>query len=298
MKLFLPLFAAVLALTARAQVVTVEIKVPQDQFLPGESLPISVLVHNRSGQTLHLGGDQQWLTFSVQSAGVTTAVIRNADPDVVQPFDLDSSQVATKRIDIAPYYSLKHAGHYRIVATVHINQWNTDVSSAAKEFDIIDGVDIWSRDFGVPSAVTNRPPEVRKYILEEANYLHQQLRLYALVSNPSRTVVYKVSAIGPMVSFSQPEAQLDRRSNLHILYQSSAKTFIYSQVNPDGDVAQQDVYDLLDARPRLTFDQDGNIVVTGGVRRVRMDEVPDIKMPDQLPQIPPPSEEKPGQGKK
>jgi hypothetical protein len=159
------------------------------------------------------------------------------------------------------------------------------VTSLPREFDVIDGAEIWSLDFGVPipAGVTNRPPEVRKYILEEANYLRQQLRMYVLVSNQSKTRFFKVSAIGPMVSFSQPEAQLDGKSCLHVLYQSSAHTFIYSVVNPNGEITQQDIYDLLKGRPRLGLDPNGNIIVVGGVRRMRPGELPAVQAPVALP---------------
>src|SRR5439155_24649883 len=98
------------------------------------------------------------------------------------------------------------------VATIHIRAWNSDVISAPREFDIIDGAELWSQDFGVPSVPTNRPPEVRKYILEQANYLRQQLRMYVLVSDQTRRHILRVKQVGPMVSFSQPEAQLDQKS--------------------------------------------------------------------------------------
>src|SRR5689334_5431799 len=51
---------------AAAQVL-VEINFEQEQFLPGETLPAIVKIHNRSGQTLHLGRDTDWLTFSIES---------------------------------------------------------------------------------------------------------------------------------------------------------------------------------------------------------------------------------------
>lgn len=286
MKFLLPIFGLMLAvLSAPAQVVSVEIKLDQDQFLPGESLPVTVRVYNNSGQTLHLGTDENWLTFNVTALDNNNAgVIRYSNPPVVGAFDLGSSQVATKRVDIAPYFALKHAGRYNLVATIHVKSWGTDYSSTPKEFDVIDGAELWSRDFGVPAppGVTNRPPEIRKYILEEANYLRQQLRMYVLVSDQSRSQIYKVSAIGPMVSFSQPEAQLDDKSNLHVLYQSGARSFIYSVINPDGDIVHQDIYDIYNTRPRLSVGKNGNISVAGGVRRVKPGELPVIETPDEV----------------
>ena len=269
---------------APAQVVTVQVTMEQDQFLPGESLPATVRVINNSGQSLHLGADANWLTFNVESADNNAVVMKNGDPPVAGAFDLGSSEVATKRLDLAPYFAMTHAGRYHVVATVRIPEWGKAVTSPAKEFDIIDGAQLWSQDFGLPmpAGVTNQPPVVRKYILEEANYLRKQLRMYVLVSDQSGTRILKVSAVGPMVSFSRPEAQLDRASNLHVLYQSGAQSFVYSVVNPDGNITQQEIYDYLGTRPRLALNGD-DIVVKGGVRRPKPGELPVVKSPAELP---------------
>ena len=284
MKIALSILGLVLVslFNAPAQVVTVQLTLEQEQYLPGESLPVTVHIVNNSGQSLHLGADAKWLAFSVESADDNFVVMRKSDPPVTGEFDLGSSELANKRLDLAPYFVMTHAGRYRVVATVHIAEWGMDVTSPAKEFDIIDGAQLWSQDFGmpVPAGVTNQLPVVRKYILEEANYLRQQLRMYVLVSDQSGSHVLSVSAIGPMVSFSRPEAQLDRDSNLHVLYQSGAQSFIYSVVNPDGKIMQQELYDYLDTRPRLAVNDAGDIVVKGGVRRVKPGELPAVKQPD------------------
>jgi len=284
--------ALVSLFNASAQVLIVQLSLEQDQFLPGETLPVKVQVVNNSGQTLHLGADSKWLTFSVESVGNDFVVMKNADPPVVGAFDLGSSEMATKRVDLAPYFVMNREGRYRVVATVHIPEWGTDVASLPKEFDVIDGAQLWSQDFGVPipAGVSNQPPVVRKYILEEANYLREQLRMYVLVSDQSGARILKVSAIGPMVSFSRPEAQLDRASNLHVIYQSGAQSFIYSVVNPDGVITQQEIYDYYNTRPHLAVSDAGDIVEQGGVRRVRPGELPAVKSPDQLPAVNQPGE--------
>jgi hypothetical protein len=287
--------ALVSLFNAPAQVVTAQLSLEQEQYLPGERLPVTVSITNNSGQSLHLGADPKWLTFYVGSADDNFGVVRKSDPPVTGEFDLGSSEVATKRLDLAPYFVMTHPGRYRMTATVHIAEWNTDVASPALQFDIIDGVPLWSQDFGmpVPAGVTNQLPVVRKYILEEANYLRKQLRMYVLVSDQSGARILKVSAIGPMVSFSQPEAQLDRASNLHVIYQSGAQSFIYSVVNPDGNITQQEVYDYLGTRPRLAVNDAGDIMERGGVRRVKSGELPAVIAPDQLPPTPAPAQVKP-----
>jgi len=286
---FVPfIFGLTLLLLAHASAqVSVEIVMDQEQFLPSESVPAAVRIINRSGQTLHFGADADWLTFSVDSVD-GFVVIKKSEVPVLGAFDLESSQMAIKRVDLAPYFDLSQVGRYRVTATLRIREWGAKASSPPKAFDVINGAKLWSQDFGLPmpAGVTNRAPEVRRYTLIEANYLRSQLRLYAQVGNESGTEVYKVSAIGPLVSFSQPEAKLDRLSNLHVLYQSGAQAFTYTVVNPDGNITRQETYDYYNSRPRLNVTDNGDITVVGGVHRVMPSELPQVRLPDEVPSPP------------
>jgi hypothetical protein len=139
------------------------------------------------------------------------------------------------------------------------------------------------------AGVTNGPPEVRKYVLQEANYLRSQLRLYVIVSDETGSHVFKVVQIGKMVSFSQPETKLDRSSNLHVLWQSGASTFVYVVLSPDGEVLKQEIYDYVSAHPRLKqLSADGSVGVDGGALRVKPEE-----SDDEMPMIKPPAPAKP-----
>jgi hypothetical protein len=269
--------------TASAQV-SVDMVLDQGEFLPGESLPVAVKITNRSGQPLHLGADADWLTFNVESDdGFIIGKI--SDVPVAGEFTVESSQVATKRVDLQPYFLLTRPGRYHVTATVRIKDWNAVIASAKQDFNVISGAEFWSQEFGLPApaGVTNRAPEVRKYTLLEANYLRRQLQMYVMVTDASKSQVFKVSVIGPMISFSQPEAQLDRSSNLHVLYQSGSSAFLYTIINPNGEIAHQEIYDYFNTRPRLGMNDDGGVVVVGGVRRVKPGELPDVKTPLELP---------------
>lgn len=277
---FLCLGLAAFTFDASAQV-TLDLSLDQQQFLPGEDLPVTVHVTNRSGQLLRLG-DPGWLTFFIQSDD-GSIVIRKADPPVKGLFDLGNGEEAIKRVNLAPYFNLQHTGSYRVTATLHIAAWNSDISSSPQSFDVIEGAQLWSQSFGVADPeMPNQPPHVRQYTLVEANYLKSQLRLYVQLSDQRDGNILGAHALGPMISFSQPEAQLDRASNLHVLWQSGASAFIHSVISPDGKVVQHEIFDYVKTRPRLSEDSDGNIFVQGGVRRVETDTIPAIKPPDQL----------------
>jgi hypothetical protein len=285
MKISLSIFVSTLLafFTVSAQV-SVQVTLDQEQFLSSEAVPVAVHITNRSGQSLHLGADAGWLTFSVESED-GFIVLKNADVPVLGEFDVGSSQVATKRVDLAPYFVLSKPGRYRVIAVVRIKDWNTEVASAPKSFDVISGAKLWAQTFGVPvpAGVTNQVPEVRKYTLVEANYLHSELRLYVTVSDETESHVFNVATIGKLVSFSTPETQLDRSSNLHVLWQNGASVFTYAVVNPNGEIVQQEAYDYVNVRPRLGVDAAGDVQVVGGVRRPKPGELPMLKTPDQLP---------------
>ena len=283
MKTLLVFTFALMAFFRASAQVDMELSLDQDYFLPSETIPLAVKITNRSGQQLHLGADADWLTFNVE-ADDGFVVIKNAEVPVTGAFDLETSQLAIKRVDLQPYFSMTKPGRYHVIATLHIKDWSAQMASQPKHFDVIAGAKLWSQDFGVKDG-TNAAPEVRKYTLEQANYLKQQLRLYVQVSDAAEDTVYKVTALGPMVSFSHTEAQVDRSSRLNVLWQAGAQSFNYAIVNPDGTVALTDYYDNFYSRPRLTVNENGDVVVLGGTRRPKPTELPIVKPPNQLPPL-------------
>ncbi len=289
MKTFsLILVLAVLTFARAGAQVTVVIELDQDQFLPSETVPVAVKITNRSGQTLHLGVNPDWLTFNVESED-NSVVVKSGEVPALGAFELGSSQVATKRVDIAPYFGITRPGRYRLIATLRIKDWGAEITSQPKNFDVISGAKLWSQDFGVPvpAGATNTTPEVRKYSLLKANYLSSQLRLYVQVSDSLEAQVFKVIPIGKMVAFSDPEMQLDRYSNLHVLWQSGASYFTYAVVDPSGQLVEQNIFDYVKTRPRLNMKIDGTVLVVGGVRRTKPQAMPMVLAPNELPATPP-----------
>lgn len=251
----------------------VQVSTTQDEFLPGEAIRVAARIVNHSGQTLKLGRDNEWLKFSIEGRD-GYVVLKTGEVPVNQPFTLESSERATVRVDLAPYFHLPKPGRYLIRATVTIPEWNTQISSNPKGFDVIKGARLWQEQFGVPKAAdnSNGAPELRTYALQEANYLHSRLTLYVQIIDDAGKI-NKVFPIGPMVSFGQPEPKIDKSSNLHVLYQDGARTFNYTVVDPDGNTILRQTYDYT-TRPRLIADADGDVIVTGGSRRVTHYDIP------------------------
>ena len=284
MKTFFTLALTLFAGWHASAQVTVEVLQDQDQFLPAETMPVAVKITNLSGQSIHLGAAPNWLTFSVESLD-GAIVIKKAEVPVQGEFDLESSQMAIKRVDLEPYFELNKMGRYKIIATLRIPEWTATMTSSPKICDIIHGAKIWDQEFGVSSGA-NTLPDVRKYTLEQASYRDtkndSQMRLFIQVSAADGSHVYHTEKLGTLLGFSTPEAQIDRLSQLHVLWQSGAQAFSYRLISPEGKIITQETYDNFGRRPRLGVDQAGRIVVVGGTRRGAVTEMPTVKLPNEL----------------
>ena len=262
------------SLTYASAQVTVEVTQEQQQFVSGEALKAAVRITNLSGQTLHMGAESDWLTFEIASReGVV--VPKFAEVPVTGEFELESSKVAIKRVDLAPFFALNQSGSFQVVATVRLPGWKRELTSAPKIFDVIQGVKLWEQEVGVPKAgdTNHGEPETRHYILQQANYYRGRMRLYVRVTDGYGKPI-RVMPLGPIVSFGRPERQIDKLSNLHVLFQEGASAFNYSVCNLAGEITTHQTYDHTDSRPRLRADGDGNISVFGGNRRITASDIP------------------------
>lgn len=269
--------------------VEVEVVLDQNQFLPSEAIPATVRIVNHSGQTLHFGKDN-WLNFSVEARD-GYIVSKSGEVPIAHDFDLGSSRVAKVHVDLAPYFSVSKLGNYSVTASVILDQWSTQLTSNPRKFEVISGTRIWELEFGVPtkaSATNHEEPEVRKYILQQASYL-RHMKLYLRVAAADESRVIRVFPIGPMISFSRPQTQLDKFCNLHLLYQDGSRTFNYSVINPDGELIVRQTHRYIDSPPRLRVDGAGNILIVGGVRQPADSDFPPAEISTALNNLQPPA---------
>lgn len=268
------------ALSAGAQV-QVGLVTEQKQFLPGEALRVGVRIVNFSGQTLKLGEGNDWIWFHVEPLeGVSAKRVRDLPVD--EPFEIKNADEATRWFDLAPYYDLSRPGRYRLSALVKIKQWNEDRHSPPVPFEIVSGTRLWEQRVGVPPKPGQPPgpPAVRKYIIQKARLQDGELKLYLRVTDEHESAVFRVTAIDRLIQIAQPEWQIDRDSNLHVLHQSGMKSFNYSVFNPDGELLlrqRHDYNDLTGSRPRLDDGGEGRIIVRGGVAKETPADFPPSK---------------------
>ncbi len=264
-----------LAFGASAQV-TVEIQLDEDQFLVGEGVEAAVRITNRSGREIEMGDTDNWLSFSVQSSEASNKIVAQlGDVPVKGAFTLPSSKRAVKRVNISPYFAIHAPGKYSLTAVVRIPAWGAEIESPPATFYMIEGTRIWEREVGLPDAESNGAPRVRRYLLQQANHLRGQPRLYLRVTDePSQTLV-KLHQVGVILSFSRPEPQVDSESRLHLLYQNGPASFGYTLYTPDGDLVKKQTWDFRgDSRPRLKLNERNEVAIVGGRRRLARADIP------------------------
>jgi hypothetical protein len=280
MRFLLAIVALLCFSTARAQI-SVEVVFDQETYLANEPLIAKVRISNASGQTIPMGKGPDWLTFSFEGRD-NLIVTQKAPVPVEYEFKSESSTTSIRSINLEPYFNLGQPGRYSVVATVNLPGWGQSFSSRPKSFNITSGSRLWEMNFGVPTSKTNSVPEIRKYVLQQGNHIHD-IRLYLRLMDAGGGITYKVLTLGQMLSFSRPEPQLDKESNLHVLFQISARGFSYLVITPDGEFKVRRVYDYTDSRPILRADENGVIGVIGGIRRVTSNDLP---KPPQFEDIP------------
>jgi hypothetical protein len=272
MKYPWPVFATalLLAFSAHAQV-TLELQLDQKQYIPGEALVVRARIGNFSGQPLGFGRTADWLTFEVQSSS-GQPVQRLAAAAVLGEFQLDTASIATKKVNLAPAFDLSRPGRYRVVATVHMPEWDKRWTSKEVGFDIIKGTKIWERDFGVPNPAGG-PPEMRKFALLEARYLDKPT-LYVRLGDVTEREVLAVRPIGTLLSFSKPDGQMDQQNRLHVLWQDAARSFTYVTLAYGGEVTLRQTFQMTNTRPALRPGPEGTIQVVGGARVETTQDIP------------------------
>ncbi len=263
--------ALFLSVVARGQV-TVEVALDQESYLPHERCLAEIRITNFSGRTLKFSAAADWFDLTVESYD-GYFVERLAPVPPAEPLEIPNAARGIRRVDLAPAFDLSKPGRYFAIASVRVPEINQDVTSSRDAFNIMSGVKLWEQAFGVPGGDPGKPPAVRRYALLQTND-RKRLALYARVTNEQESRVLRVFPLGRLLSFSKPEAQVDRLGKLHALFQTGAKQYTYCVVDCDGSLMVRRMYQISDTHPGLRLAEGGKIKVVGGFRLKSSYDIP------------------------
>jgi hypothetical protein len=252
-----------LAAAAQAQI-QVELKFKRLQYIAHEPVMATVKITNLAGRDvdLHDENGQHWFGFEINAGeGRLLAPLRQhaAEPAL----HVEAGKTVTRKIDLTPDFPVHDFGAYHVRANVYFADLNKFFYSQTKVFEVTDARAIWQKTVGVPEGMPGAG-EVRTYSLL-SNRFPDHTSLYVRVENKNNGVVYTTYLLGRVIAFDEPQAELDRANQLHVLHCAAPRSWAYSHIGLNGELLAHSTFMETKTRPRLRHAPDGAIAVSGGM---------------------------------
>ena len=262
---FLVQLALVLFLATAAQAqIQVELKFKRLQYVAHEPVIAAVKITNLAGRDidLHDENSQHWFGFEVTAGeGRLLAPLGQNAPEPA--LHVEAGKTVTRKVNLTPIFPVHDLGSYHVRANVYFADLNKFFYSQTKVFQIADARPIWQKTVGIPDGMPGAG-EVRTYSLL-SNRFPDHTSLYVRVENKSRGVVYTTYSLGRVIAYDEPQAELDRANQLHVLHCAAPRSWAYSHIGLNGELLAHSTFMETKTRPRLRHAADGAIAVSGGM---------------------------------
>ena len=151
------------------------------------------------------------------------------------PLKIEAGQRVTRQIDLAPLYPVHDFGAYHVRTHVYFADLGKFFYSGTGVFEVTDARPIWQQTVGIPTGVA-AAGDVRTYSLL-TNRFPDHTSLYVRVQDKDTGVVYATYSLGRAISFEQPQAEIDRANQLHVLHCAAPHAWSYSRIGLNGATA-------------------------------------------------------------
>lgn len=259
-----------LAATAQAQI-QVELKFQRLQYIAHEPVFATLKIANLSGRDIDLRDDngQRWFGFEINAGeGRLLAPSKREAPE--PPLHVEAGKTVTRKINLTPLFPVHDFGAYHVRANVYFSDLNKFFYSATKVFQVTDARPTWQKTVGIPAGMPGAG-ELRTYSLL-SNRFPNHTALYVRVENKESGAVYSTYSLGRVIANGEPQAEIDRANQLHVLHCAAPRSWAYSQVGWNGELLKQSNFLETKSRPRLRHRADGAIAVSGGMLNVPVAE--------------------------
>ena len=255
-----------LAGSVHAQI-QVELKLKRLQYIAYEPVLATIAVTNLAGRDIELHNDrgQHWFGFEVSGKdGQPVAPVARAEEE--EPLRVESGKTVVRKVNLTPLFGVHDPGSYRVRANIYFADLNKFFYSQGKAFQVINARPIWQTTVGVPEGMPGAG-EARTYSLL-SNRFADHTSLYVRVENKESGVVYATYSLGRIIAYDEPQKEIDRANQLHILHCAAPRTWAYSHIGLNGQLLREATFMETKTRPRLRRTPGGEIAVGGGMRDV------------------------------
>ena len=260
----LPCFCIFLFAVAAEGQIQVELKFKRLQYIAYEPVVATLGITNLAGRDieLHDANGQSWFGFEVtgnEGQPIAPLNSENAQP----PLKIEAGQRVTRQIDLGPLYPVHDFGAYHVRTHVYFADLGKFFYSGTRVFEVTDARPIWQQTVGIPDSVS-APGNVRTYSLM-MNRFPDHTSLYVRVQDKDNGIVYATYSLGRTISFEEPQAQIDRANQLHVLHCAAPRSWSYSRIGLNGELLAHSSLMETKTRPRLFRATDGEVAVRGGM---------------------------------
>jgi len=272
------------AVSARGQI-QVELSFKRVQYISYEPILATVKIANNSGRDIDLRDDsgQHWFGFEVNAG--ESRLLAPLKSNAGEPaLHVEAGQTVTRKVNLTSLFPVQDFGTYHIRANVFFADLNKFFYSTTKVVQVADARPIWQKTVGVPEESPGAG-EARTYSLLSNRFL-DHTSLYVRVENRNTGVVFTTYSLGRIISNLEPQAEIDRANQLHVLHCASPRSWAYSHVGLNGELLAHSTFLETKTRPRLRHTPDGSIAVNGGMLDVPTAEAkrsPAQKLSDRPP---------------
>ena len=250
--------------TAAEAQIQVDLKFSRLQYIAYEPVVATLAITNLAGRDieLHDAEGQSWLGFEITAS--EEQPVAPVDVDRGQPpLKIQAGQRVTRQIDLGALYPVHDFGDYHVRTHVYFADLAKFFYSGTRVFEVTDARPIWQQTVGIPEG-GSASGSVRTYSLL-TNRFPDHTSLYVRVQDKDSGVVYATYSLGRTVGFDQPQAEIDRANQLHVLHCAAPRAWSYSVIGLDGQLLRHSSLMETNTRPRLIHSGKGEVAVRGGV---------------------------------
>jgi hypothetical protein len=256
-------YSLLLAGRAQAQI-QIDLKLARLQYIAYEPVVATVAITNHAGRDIDLRDNDGQAWFGFEITGAEGQPIAAASTNASQPpVRIEAGKRVTQKINLTPLYAVHEFGAYHVRAYIHFADLNRFFYSPKKVFQVTDARPIWQRTVGIPDRASGAG-NVRTYSLM-TNRFPNHTALYVRVEDKDTGIVYATESLGRIIAVDEPQAELDRDNQLHVLHCTAPRAWTYSRIGLNGEVLAHSSLIETKTRPRLFHASDGSVAVRGGV---------------------------------
>lgn len=247
----------VCSMVAQAQL-NVDLQLDRRQFIQHEAITVGVRLTNRAGRELDLYGDgrRPWLNF----------VVTNEKGNPITPYGgqlnfqrakVPVGRSVARQVDLNSLFPLGGFGRYTIYAIVNLPTGESFQSNRAS-FNLTKGRVIYEQRVGLGKKA--RDYRLITFAPERVSYLYFQAEI---VDGKRVALTYP---IGEMLAFRKPEATVDHKGHLHVLYLATPDRYQHILIDDRGKVTERKIFKRgAVGDPRLIAFKNGEVKVAGGI---------------------------------